>query len=31
VMHAVKRVEELAAVDPAFNAELQSIGRKITA
>ena len=30
VMHAVKRIEELAAEDVAFAAELQEIGRKIT-
>lgn len=30
VMHAVKRIEELAAVDAAFAAELLEIGRKIT-
>jgi chromosomal replication initiator protein len=30
VMHAVKRIEELAAADPAFAAELVEIGRKIT-
>jgi chromosomal replication initiator protein len=30
VMHAVKRIEELAAVDAAFAAELAEIGRKIT-
>lgn len=30
VMHAVKRIEELAAADPAFAAELTQIGRKIT-
>jgi chromosomal replication initiator protein len=30
VMHAVKRVEELALGDPAFAAELVEIGRKIT-
>ena len=30
VMHAVKRIEDLAAQDVAFAAELQEIGRKIT-
>jgi chromosomal replication initiator protein len=30
VMHAVKRIEELAAADPAFATELTQIGRKIT-
>jgi chromosomal replication initiator protein len=30
VMHAVKRVEELALSEPSFAAELQEIGRKIT-
>ena len=30
VMHAVKRIEELAAQDVTFAAELQEIGRKIT-
>ncbi|GIU66298.1 chromosomal replication initiator protein DnaA [Candidatus Phycosocius spiralis] len=30
VMHAVKRIEDLAAQDAAFAAELQEIGRKIT-
>jgi chromosomal replication initiator protein len=30
VMHAVKRIEELALADPAFAAELVEIGRKIT-
>ena len=30
VMHAVKRIEELAGLDVTFAAELQEIGRKIT-
>lgn len=31
VMHAVRRIDSLAAADPVFAAELQQIGRKITA